>query len=275
MPLPLPRTLSPSKVSSFKECALAFRFSAIDRLPEPPSTPAVKGTTVHRALELLFVGDVADRTPERAQECLTEALAEMADEPEYRGLELDAAAEQDFAADAARMVERYFTLEDPTRIRPIGLELMLTAELGPVTVRGIIDRLELDEDGELLVTDYKTGRAPAQAQQASRLGGVHFYSMLCEQVLEKRPRRIQLIYLGRDPQIITTDTSEQSNRGVERKVRAVWDAIERACERDDFRPRPGPLCSWCAFKQYCPSFGGDPALASTAVPIQVGAAPAG
>ncbi len=275
MPLPLPRTLSPSKVSSFKECALAFRFSAIDRLPEPPSTPAVKGTTVHRALELLFVGDVADRTPERAQECLTEALAEMADEPEYRGLELDAAAEQDFAADAARMVERYFTLEDPTRIRPIGLELMLTAELGPVTVRGIIDRLELDEDGELLVTDYKTGRAPAQAQQASRLGGVHFYSMLCEQVLGKRPRRIQLIYLGRDPQIITTDTSEQSNRGVERKVRAVWDAIERACERDDFRPRPGPLCSWCAFKQYCPSFGGDPALASTAVPIQVGAAPAG
>lgn len=275
MPLPLPRTLSPSKVSSFKECALAFRFSAIDRLPEPPSTPAVKGTTVHRALELLFVGDVADRTPERAQECLTEALAEMADEPEYRGLELDAAAEQDFAADAARMVERYFTLEDPTRIRPIGLELMLTAELGPVTVRGIIDRLELDEDGELLVTDYKTGRAPAQAQQASRLGGVHFYSMLCEQVLGKRPRRIQLIYLGRDPQIIATDTSEQSNRGVERKVRAVWDAIERACERDDFRPRPGPLCSWCAFKQYCPSFGGDPALASTAVPIQVGAAPAG
>jgi len=275
MPLPLPRTLSPSKVSSFKECALAFRFSAIDRLPEPPSVPAVKGTTVHRALELLFVGDVADRTPERAQECLTEALAEMAAEPEYQGLGLDEAGARDFATDAARMVERYFTLEDPTRVRPIGLELMLTAELGPVTVRGIIDRLELDEDGELLVTDYKTGRAPAQAQQASRLGGVHFYSMLCEQVLGKRPRRIQLIYLGRDPQIITTDTSEQSNRGVERKVRAVWDAIERACERDDFRPRPGPLCSWCAFKQYCPSFGGDPALASTAVPIQVGAAPAG
>jgi putative RecB family exonuclease len=275
MPLPLPRTLSPSKVSSFKECALAFRFSAIDRLPEPPSIPAVKGTTVHRALELLFVGDVADRTPERARACLDEALSEMADDPEYQGLGLDDSGAVDFAADAARMVERYFTLEDPTRIRPIGLELMLTADLGPVTVRGIIDRLELDEDGELLVTDYKTGRAPAPAQQASRLGGVHFYSMLCEQVLGRRPRRIQLIYLGRDPQIITTDTSEQSNRGVERKVRAVWDAIERACERDDFRPRPGPLCSWGAFQAYCPSFGGDPSLAPAAVPVQMGTAPAG
>ncbi len=270
MPLPLPRTLSPSKVASFKECALAFRFSAIDRLPEPPSMPAVKGTTVHRALELLFVADVADRTPEHARRCLDLALGEMAADPDYVGLDLDQGAADEFAADAARMVERYFSLEDPTSIRPIGLELMLTAELGSVTVRGIIDRLELDDDGELVVTDYKTGRAPAPAQQASRLGGVHFYSMLCEQVLGRRPARVQLVYLGRDPQVITADTSEQSNRGVERKVRAVWDAIERACERDDFRPRPGPLCSWCAFQAYCPSFGGDPALATAAQPVSIG-----
>ena len=38
----------------FKECALAFRLSAIDKLPEPPSLQAFKGTLVHRALELLM-----------------------------------------------------------------------------------------------------------------------------------------------------------------------------------------------------------------------------
>ncbi len=113
MPLPLPRTLSPSKVASFKECALAFRFSAIDRLPEPPSMPAVKGTTVHRALELLFVADVADRTPEHARRCLDLALGEMAADPDYVGLDLDQGAADEFAADAARMVERYFSLENP------------------------------------------------------------------------------------------------------------------------------------------------------------------
>ena len=55
MPLPLPSSLTPSKVAAFKDCALAFRFSVIDGLPEPPSAPAVKGTLVHRALELLSV----------------------------------------------------------------------------------------------------------------------------------------------------------------------------------------------------------------------------
>jgi RecB family exonuclease len=41
----------------------------------------------------------------------------------------------------------------------------------------------------------------------------------------------------------------------------VWAAVERACEREDFRPNPARLCDWCAFKAYCPSFGGDIALA--------------
>ena len=35
MALAVPHTLSPSKVASFKGCALAFRFSVIDKLPEP------------------------------------------------------------------------------------------------------------------------------------------------------------------------------------------------------------------------------------------------
>ncbi len=266
MALPLPTSLSPSKVSTFKDCALAFRFSAIDRLPEPPSMPACRGTTVHRALELLFLDPPDARSPERAQECLSVSLEEMSATEDYLGLELDDDAAADFAATSARMVERYFTLENPRSIQPIGLELMLTAQLGSLTVRGIIDRLELDGDGELIVTDYKTGRTPTQAQEQSRLGGVHFYALLCERVLGKRPAKVQLVYLGDQPQVITTTPSEQSTRGVARKVEAIWTAVERACEAEDFRPKPSALCNWCSFKAFCPSFGGDPSQAASLAP---------
>jgi putative RecB family exonuclease len=258
MAFPLPSSLSPSKVSTFKDCALAFRFSAIDRLPEPPSLPAVKGTTVHRALELLFGAEPNDRTPALAQECLTEALLEMRSEPDYVALDLDDAAAQSFASDAATMVERYFGLEDPRHITPVGLEMMLEAEVGGVLVRGIIDRLERDADGQLVVTDYKTGRTPSVHQEQSRLGGVHFYAFLCQQVLGQIPDRIQLVYLGAQPQVITTRPSEQSVRGMEKKVGAIWAAVERACEHEDFRPKQSALCNWCAFTEYCPAFGGDP-----------------
>jgi putative RecB family exonuclease len=265
MALELPTSLSPSKVSTFKDCALAFRFSAIDRLPEPPSTPAVKGTLVHRALELLFCAPAELRTPERAQACLIEAVAELDADPEFTALQLDPTARDEFVADAATMVERYFRLEDPAAVTPIGIELRLEVEVGDLRLRGIIDRLKLDEAGELVVTDYKTGRVPSEQQEAARLGGVHFYAFLCERLFGRRPAKIQLIYLGRDPQVIIATPTEQSITGLERKVRAIWSAVERACEREDFRPKPSRLCDWCAFRSYCPAFGGDPADAPRAV----------
>lgn len=260
MALPLPTSLSPSKVASFKDCALAFRFSAIDRLPEPPSPWATKGTLVHRALELLFCEPAPERTVSTALTCLDRARAEMVTDPEFVGLELDAEAEAQFAADAEVLVRRYFELEDPTTVQPIGLELRLEVQVGSLTLRGIIDRLELDADGGLVVTDYKTGKTPGVIHEQSRLGGVHFYAFLCERVLGRRPSRIQLLYLA-EPVAIVAEPSDQSIRGLEQRTAAIWKAVERACETDDFRPRPSPLCNWCSFQDYCPAFGGDPARA--------------
>ncbi len=257
----LPSTLSPSKVAAFKDCALAFRFSAIDRVPEPPSAPAMKGTMVHRALELLFTEPAGRRTHTRATDYLHDASAEMRGSEEWDLLGLDNAESAAFDQDAAAMVQRYFALENPTAVEPIGIELRLEVELGDLHLRGIIDRLELDEAGELVVTDYKTGRAPSVQQEASRLGGVHFYALMCERLFGRRPAKVQLIYLGAQPQIIETVPTAQSITGVERKLMAIWAAVERACEREDFRPKPSALCNWCSFKEWCPAFGGDPALA--------------
>jgi len=260
MALPLPLSLSPSKVSSFTDCGLAFRFSAIDRLPEPPSVAATRGTLVHAALERLFCLEPHERTHERSLVCLEDAAAELRAHPEFSGLELDAEAEAAFLEEARSLLERYFRLEDPTTITPIGIELKLEVEVGGVRLRGIIDRLELDADGELIVTDYKTGRAPGERQEQQRLAGVAFYSLLCERLFGRRPAKVQLLYLA-DPLAIISTPTDRSTRGVERKLAAIWMAVERACEREDFRPNPSRLCDWCGFKAYCPSFGGDIALA--------------
>src|SRR5919108_84906 len=259
MAFPVPRSLSPSKVSSFTDCALAFRFSVIDRLPEPPSPAATKGTLVHAALERLHLLPPDDRTVDAALDCLAAAAAELRDDPDYAGLDLSADDEAAFHDDAATLVRNYFRLEDPRSVRAIGLELSLEAEIDGVTLRGIIDRLELDADGELVVTDYKTGAAPSDRDERKRLSGVHIYSLLCEKLLGRRPRTVQLLYL-RSPLAIITEPSDQSTRGTRRTLGAVWKAVERACEREDFRPNRSRLCDYCAFQAYCPAFGGDPSL---------------
>jgi putative RecB family exonuclease len=202
----------------------------------------------------------SERTPDAAVVCLGEAHTALHDDPEWIELALGDDAGAAFLAEAEVLVRRYFEIEDPTTVTPIGLELRMEVELEGLTLRGIIDRLELDADGELVVPDYKTGGAPGPAFEQRRLGGVQFYALLCERLFGRRPARIQLLYL-RDPIAIVNVPTEQSTRALERKVTAIWSAIERSCERDDFRPKPSRLCDWCAFKAYCPSFGGDPQAA--------------
>lgn len=269
MALELPSSLSPSKVSTFTDCALSFRFSAIDKIPQPPTVATVKGTLVHSALERLLALDAPHRTVDAALDCLADAATRLDADPEWVQLALDDAERTTFLRDADQLVRRYFELEDPTGIDPIGLELQVEHQLpvpsgATVTLRGIIDRLERDTEGRMVVSDYKTGRAPAEGYQHSRLTGVHIYAYLCEQIYGERPAKVRLLYLGGSPTVVETAPTEQSTRQIERKVTSIWSAIETACERDDFRPKKSRLCSWCAYQQWCPAFGGDPDAARAA-----------
>jgi len=259
---PVPMSLSPSRVSSFTSCPLQFRFSSIEKLPEPPGVATTKGTIVHRALELLFVRPAAERTPDALATDMATALDEYRSHPDYVGLRLEGADVDKFDRDCHGLIDKYFAMEDPTTVREIGLELWMEAPVGDLTLRGIIDRLELDADGELVVTDYKTGRAPSGNFEQKSLAGVHFYSFLCEAVFGKRPAKVRLMYLA-SGETIETVPSAQSVKFITTRTTAVWSAVERACTTGDFRPRQSKLCDWCSFQRWCPAFGGDPSLAAT------------
>jgi putative RecB family exonuclease len=260
--LPMPRSLSPSSMSTFTSCPLSFRFSYIEKLPEPPSAPASKGTLVHLALQHLMWRPAQERTLDNARADLERARAELAADAEFSQLELSDEEWDRFHADAEVLLRRYFELEDPRTITVLGVELRVTAETADgVVIRGIIDRLELDADGELVITDYKTGREPRDGWEQQSMAGIHIYSLLCEKMLGRRPKRIQLLYLGK-PERITIQPSDQSLKGVEVKSGAVMKAVRTACARSDFRPRVSALCAYCSFQEFCPEYGGNPAHAA-------------
>lgn len=266
---PVPTSLSPSRVEAFVSCPLAFRFASIQKLPEPPSPHTTKGSLVHRALELLFMQPAAQRTQDAARVALDQAIAEYRVDPEFTLLGLTEAQAEVFFTDAWSLVEGYFALEDPAAIHEIGLELRLEAPIDGFSLRGVIDRLELDADGNFVVTDYKTGRAPSERYQQNSLSGVHFYSFLCESVLGQRPSAIRLMYL-RSGEVITAKPSAQSVKAITGRAKAVMKAVEQACNAEDFRPKEGALCKSCAFQPWCPAFGGDPALAAAEAPVRFG-----
>ena len=264
----VPTSLSPSRVESFLSCPLAFRFASIEKLPDPPTVATTRGSLVHRALELLFVNPAAERTPEALARSTESAIIEYHSDPDFTQLALGQAEVEKFDQECRALAANYLEMEDPTKVRDIGLELRLEASVGELTLRGIIDRLELNDDGELVVTDYKTGRAPSQNYERKSLSGVHFYSFLCESIFGKRPAAIRLMYL-KSGETITAIPTEQSSKFLTTRTNAVWKAVTTACERDDFRPKQGALCNFCAYQRWCPAFGGDPSLAKLEAPLML------
>src|SRR5580658_2980015 len=137
-----PWSLSPSRAADFMTCPLLYRFRVIDRLPEPPSAAAARGTLVHAVLERLFDAPAPERTPPAARGLLRpqwERLAER--EPELAGLFASDAEREAWLDEAATMLDRYFTLEDPTRLEPAHREMSVQTVLDSgLTLRGYIDR---------------------------------------------------------------------------------------------------------------------------------------
>jgi putative RecB family exonuclease len=261
------RSLSPSRAGDFMTCPLLYRFRVIDRLPEPPSPAAARGTLVHAVLERLFDEPPAGRTPATARSLLLpqwERLTEQ--EPELAGLFADEAARAVWLDEAASMLDRYFTLEDPTRLQPAHREMSVQAVLeSGLTVRGYIDRLDVAPTGEVRVVDYKTGTAPREEYEARALFQMKFYALVVWRTTGTIPRQLQLIYLG-NGEIMRCVPDEADLLATERKVNALWQAIERARATGDWRPRPSRLCDWCAHQALCPVFGGTPPPLPALVP---------
>ncbi|MDA8209958.1 MAG: PD-(D/E)XK nuclease family protein [Actinomycetota bacterium] len=263
MGLQVPGSITASKVSSFKECGLAFRLSVIDKIPQPITPWTLRGTLAHTVLDrLYFRYDGADRTRERALELAEEVWTEALAEGTLSGLDSTEANLDSLHREMRTLVLKDFEAEDPTKVKAIATELRLETSLGGVTLRGVIDRLDLNDDGSLTVTDYKTGKLPGEVQENERLSGVYFYALLCEKVLGQRPSQVQLVYL-RDATRIVASPTEQALKGLTSRTEAVWRAVCNACEREDFRPRPSKLCRFCCYQELCPAQGGSLSLLET------------
>jgi len=251
-------TLSPSRGSDFKSCPLKYRLRVVDRLPEPPSRDATRGTLVHAVLEGLFDLPAAERTIERAYALLSPAWERVAAEaPDCAALFEGADDLAEWMETARPLLANYFALEDPARLEPAERELYVTHELPELGVRlhGYVDRVDRSAAGRTRVVDYKTGRAPGEAYEASALFQLKFYALLLWRSQGVIPDALRLIYLG---DVVTVDyrPDEDELRRFERTLVALWQAIERARATGDWRPRRSVLCGWCSFQAYCPEFGG-------------------
>ena len=124
-------------------------------------------------------------------------------------------------------------------------------------LRGYVDRLDVNQDGDLRVIDYKTGATPREAFEAKALFQMKFYALVLWRTRGVVPRQLRLMYLADTDTLSYAPDAEELVK-FERTIKAVWAAIDRATQSGDFRASPSRLCAWCDHQAICPAFGGTP-----------------
>ncbi|WP_229053994.1 PD-(D/E)XK nuclease family protein [Aeromicrobium sp. Leaf350] len=261
-PVVVRRRLSPSRASDFLTCPLLFRYRTIDRLPEPPSPVAARGTLVHAVLEDLFDQPAERRTPEVAQSLVPAAwervvaddarLVDLFTAPEAVDPERDA-----WFASVDALLETYFRLENPQTLEPAEREVRVEGAVDDrLVLAGIVDRIDVAPDGRIRIVDYKSGRSPGERYEDKALFQMKFYALVVWRTRGVMPSLLQLMYLG-DGQVLRYVPTEPDLLATERKLLAIWSAIDAALAAGDFRPRPSGLCRFCAHRDLCPEGGGQ------------------
>lgn len=145
--------------------------------------------------------------------------------------------------------------------QPRAIEAPFTLELGPVHLRGTIDRIEGDETG-LRVVDLKTGRSPKTAAQAEEDLQLAAYQAavrdgaLDEQLGAGAGERLngaQLVYVGTG----TRRAAVRTQGALTRAEDPTWfDTVVTEVAREVSGPtvtaRRNPHCSRCAVRSSCP-----------------------
>jgi len=255
-------TLSPSRAGDFKTCPQLFKFRAIDRLPEPTSIYQARGTTAHLALQRLFDEPMDKRTPDRLFDLFRESWTDVRGEDEFEGMFQDEEEERKWGLESLELLRNYFAIEDPKTFDPEDRELDMLEDLDGIVIRGILDRIDRDVDGQLVITDYKTGRAPPERYALSAFFALKIYALLIRKRTGETPKELRLLYLN-GPTLYRLPVDDRQLNAMDVQLRALWKAIDRALSSDRFPTRTGRLCDWCSFQEICPAFADDDVQTST------------
>jgi len=243
--------LSPSAVSEYENCPQLYKYRKIDKLPEPPSLDAERGTLVHTILQDLFEFPSQERTPQTAIDLLPSRwAAQLEGKPAL--LEM-VSSEKEWLDRASSLLQTYFTLENPTTFEATHREMHLEDDFdSDIYLHGYVDRLDIAPTGEVRIVDYKTGKSPRPGWEEKALFQLRVYALLYWKNTGVLPRLLQLIYLG-DGRVVKSNPTMAEIESVEKVLRRVAQDIFISIEKEYWPPKPSRLCDWCYFKSICPA----------------------
>ena len=243
-------TYSHSRMETFKQCPLKFRFRYIDGIEkDEEGIEAFTGKRVHEALEMLLgLWKESGREPdlEKGEELF---LANW-DEKYHpavlirrRNMTVD-----DYRQRGLMCLRNYFEMEKGQNFGELlDLELSLSFQLGDADMTGVVDRLQRD-GGTYHIIDYKTSKRDMTQRDADSDKQLALYEIGVRQMFPDAREVVLHWYMLPHKNVVDSTRSPAELDRLERNVLALIERIESAT---GFPPVETPLCGWCDYQREC------------------------
>jgi len=231
--------ISPSDLQTYRTCPLRYRFSRVDRIPQPDRPSGRIGTAAHLALEAHYrpggVGGDGDALVARFEMQLNRLG--VASTPEG----------QQALRRGREQLPQYHERVARSGATPAGVERRFTLPLGRHTVRGRVDRIDRHPSGGFQLIDYKTGRPPAGSGVGDEDLVIALYLAAAQAGGGKiQGARLEYVLDG-DSRVFDPDPAELATLVEDARLLADSAASQ------EFEPRPGWHCESCDFQLLCPA----------------------
>ena len=147
-------------------------------------------------------------------------------------------------------------MEDPTNFEPLERERWVRGAINDLNLRGILDRMDRNEKGELIIVDYKSGKAPIAKYKEPRFFALKLYALLIKDEIGETPAELKLIYL-QNSTIHSIKVDDEMLENARTEILEIWENIKKSFENNDFPTIKNTLCDWCYHKPICPEFNPD------------------
>lgn len=233
--------LSKSKINTYLKCPLEFKYQYIDEIETPPNKYMALGSDVH-----LIAEKFADK------------FGDNLDDVDIENELLKIAHELDITYDLSNHIEG---LSEFFREVFVDNDYSLYSQeeyLHDETHRfsGICDIILEDENGALVVIDYKTGNSSSFSKYRLELC---YYKLLVENVYEREVSSVG-IFFTKNGRLRLLDVCDEENKRKFLHSREIDEAIDtfyyvrEQVNKGNFYPKRQFLCKYCTYKHICDAY---------------------
>lgn len=251
---------SHSRLKSFEQCPLKFKYKYIDNIPEIQRTiESHLGRVVHTTLEWLYNKVKKNQIPTIDETIMCYATKWEQDFGPEIIIVNGKLKTKDYFNKGVEFLVNYYTRHHPFDDNTLELEKQIIIELdqeGEYKLQGFIDRLvhNLKTD-ELEIHDYKTGNFLPTQEELDNDRQLALYSLAIKELFGHEKEVILIWhYLAHDKKIHSKRTNEQ----LQQLKKETLELIKEIEATKKFPHYISKLCDWCEYKSICPAWGNSP-----------------